>query len=310
MESLSFAWDQWDATAWGALIDRAGRSTLEQCWAYGVAIAAAPRWQTRRLVMSVADAPVAVSQVFQRPIGGLATLVRVMRGPLAVNDNPVGPKVVAGVREHFAKRRRQALLWLPELAAGADAEALMRGCGLRQMVTGYSTVWLDLTPDAEALRQRLKGSWRNQLKKAEASGLNVVVSHGGPALVDLLGRYDQLQRAAKFAAHKQDFYLAFANAAAARDVMVLTAMSGGEPVAGVLVLGHGQAATYTAGWTSDAGRTVNAHNLLLWRAVTTLREDGRRWFDLGGVETSRNPGIARFKLGMGGEVTTLAGTYL
>ena len=32
--------------------------------------------------------------------------------------------------------------------------------------------------------------------------------------------------------------------------------------------------------------------------------------DLGGVDAVHAPGIARFKLGMGGEPTTLAGSYL
>ena len=39
-------------------------------------------------------------------------------------------------------------------------------------------------------------------------------------------------------------------------------------------------------------------------------EDGVRWLDLGGVATDRSPGIARFKLGMGGEVAILPGTFL
>ena len=35
-----------------------------------------------------------------------------------------------------------------------------------------------------------------------------------------------------------------------------------------------------------------------------------RWLDLGGIATDRSPGIARFKLGMGGTVATLPGTFL
>ncbi len=302
MESRVF---EGDAAVWGGLMDRAGRSTLEQCWAYGAAIAAAAKWRTRR--WAVGEGPAAIVQVFERRVAGVATLARVVRGPLAL-DGAVGDDALAAVRRLHAKRRGGFLLWLPEVAAG-DAGRL-QGLGVRRMVTGYSTVWLDLAPSADALRKGLKGAWRNQLKQAEASGLEVVVSQGGSALTDLLARYDRLQRRARFTAHKQGFYLAFAEAAEARDVLVLTAALDGEAVAGVLVLGHGRAATYTAGWTSDAGRAVNAHNLLLWRAVGALRADGRRWLDLGGVETTRNPGIARFKLGMGGEVVTLAGTYL
>ena len=35
-----------------------------------------------------------------------------------------------------------------------------------------------------------------------------------------------------------------------------------------------------------------------------------RWLDMGGLATDRAPGIARFKLGTGGQVCTLPGTFL
>jgi lipid II:glycine glycyltransferase (peptidoglycan interpeptide bridge formation enzyme) len=68
-------------------------------------------------------------------------------------------------------------------------------------------------------------------------------------------------------------------------------------------------ATYHIGWANDAGRELNAHNLLLWRAMQGLRERGIASVDLGGVNTHALPGISRFKLGTGGAVRTLAGTY-
>jgi hypothetical protein len=41
-----------------------------------------------------------------------------------------------------------------------------------------------------------------------------------------------------------------------------------------------------------------------------LKAQGIRMLDLGGVDTARGAGIARFKIGSGGEVLVLAGTYL
>jgi lipid II:glycine glycyltransferase (peptidoglycan interpeptide bridge formation enzyme) len=41
-----------------------------------------------------------------------------------------------------------------------------------------------------------------------------------------------------------------------------------------------------------------------------LKAQGIRMLDLGGVDTARGAGIARFKIGSGGEVMMLAGTYL
>jgi lipid II:glycine glycyltransferase (peptidoglycan interpeptide bridge formation enzyme) len=49
---------------------------------------------------------------------------------------------------------------------------------------------------------------------------------------------------------------------------------------------------------------------MLWRAIEALREKGVRVLDLGGVNTQRSAGIARFKMATGGQVRRLAGTYL
>ena len=93
-------------------------------------------------------------------------------------------------------------------------------------------------------------------------------------------------------------------------VRVWNAFHDGTAVAGIAVIRHGASATYLAGWTSAAGRHHNAHNLLLWHAITKLRESGTDWLDLGGVDTQSAPGLARFKLGLGGALETQSGTYL
>ena len=78
----------------------------------------------------------------------------------------------------------------------------------------------------------------------------------------------------------------------------------------VTTLIHGEAATYQVGWTSDTGRDLHAHSLILWKGIEELRERGVRKLDLGGVNTTRSAGIARFKMSTGGQVLTCAGTFI
>ena len=80
-------------------------------------------------------------------------------------------------------------------------------------------------------------------------------------------------------------------------------------VAAMLFLRHGRLASYYIGWADEAGRKLNAHNRLLWQAMVALRQQGVTDLDLGGINTHDLPGISRFKLGTGGRVLTLAGTY-
>ena len=78
----------------------------------------------------------------------------------------------------------------------------------------------------------------------------------------------------------------------------------------MLLVRHGAAATYEAGFASARGRELSATNLLVWQALLELKRRGVRWLDLGGLNTDRAPDIARFKLGLGAEVGTLAGTFV
>jgi lipid II:glycine glycyltransferase (peptidoglycan interpeptide bridge formation enzyme) len=50
--------------------------------------------------------------------------------------------------------------------------------------------------------------------------------------------------------------------------------------------------------------------LILWKAIEELKAHGIQQLDLGGVNTIRSAGVARFKLRTGGKLVTLAGSYL
>ena len=93
-------------------------------------------------------------------------------------------------------------------------------------------------------------------------------------------------------------------------VLTLRADLGRDAAAAMMFLVHGASATYHIGWSGDEGRRLGAHNLVLWNALAALRERGVRRLDLGGVNTQRSAGIARFKIGTGGSVVTLAGSFL
>ena len=187
--------------------------------------------------------------------------------------------------------------------------ALIEGAGLRRVVTGYSSAWLDLRQDREALLAGLHGKWRAALRRAEREDLTVAEDARQRQWQAALMLYESFRRKKRFVGLSADFIAALA-AADRTAALSLTARRGGTPVAGVILLRHGASATYTASWTSDEGRAGQAHNLLLWRAVETLKVGGAQWLDLGGLNTESQPGLARFKLGLGGEVFTLTGSYL
>ena len=97
----------------------------------------------------------------------------------------------------------------------------------------------------------------------------------------------------------------------ARELVLLLAFERAEPVAG-----HHDPAPWRQRHLRGrpcrrrAAASCAPTHLLLWHAIEALIRKQVRWLDLGGIATDRSPGIARFKLGMGGTVATLPGTFL
>lgn len=310
--SVTLDWQGPRQAEWDRLIEAVPRSTLEQSWAYGAAAKAAQGHGVRRAIIREAGAPAGVLQVLEKPLLGLR-IAEILRGPLWLPAASPGARAagMAAIKEELRLRRRRLCLWMPEMAQGAESNAALRSLGMRPMLTGYSSIWLDLMRPLDQIRAALDGKWRNALRQAEGSRLKAQISRGGRALDWLLERHDAFRRVRGFRAPSPQLVTAYAAAARRKtDVMVATAALGSEFVAGALFLVHGTTATYYVGWSGPPGREHQAQNLLLWRGVEALRESGSKTLDLGGIDTRRAPGIARFKLGLGGEVFTLAGTWL
>ena len=74
-----------------------------------------------------------------------------------------------------------------------------------------------------------------------------------------------------------------------------------EPAAGIVASISGDTAVYLLGASNDVGRKRNASYLLQWKVIEAASARGCRWYDLGGVDAEANPGVYRFKLGLGGD---------
>ena len=314
IEDLDVTWDACTAAHWGRYLATAGLSSLEQSWAYSEAWAAVESCRVRRALITRTGKPLAMVQAFEKRRFLPLAVVRILRGPLWLEPGlPAAVRRVALrlIKRQFRLARRELLIWSPELAEGPASQELMRASGTRRMVTGYSTLVLDLRRPEGDLRAGLHGKWRNRLVAAERAGLAVNSASGGRTLDWLVDRAEGFRRRAGFVGPSAALVRAMAGVQPdRRDVLVLTAQARRERLAGALFFVHGSTATYTLAWTGPEGRRLGAQNLLLWRAVLALRDRGLEWLDLGGVNAAAAPGVARFKLGLGGRLYTLAGTFI
>jgi hypothetical protein len=252
-----------------------------------------------------------------RKFFGLIKAATCFRGPMWADANITDAQKQAALKElqqNHSKWRWKFLTVMPELADTQTSKNLMKSAGFRRVMTGFSTIWLDLALAEQTLRANLTGKWRNQLKGAEKSDLQISIGGKKPHQYSWLLEKEAEQRSNRgYHAVPLGFVPNFLHASTPKSgssVLSVSALSGKRKVAGALFLLHGNSATYHIGWAGVEGRKYNAQNLVLWHSMLALKEAGIRYLDLGGLNTASIAGIARFKLGLGAPPLTLVGGYL
>ncbi|KUP91378.1 GNAT family N-acetyltransferase [Tritonibacter horizontis] len=182
--------------------------------------------------------------------------------------------------------------------------------GALPLMTPASVGRLTLDPDRDIRRAGLEQKWRNRLSHAESQPLRVT-RQTMPIKPDhwLLRADASQQRQRRYRSWPAALTLAYAQANPGC-AKLFEAHEGQERVAGILVLTHGDGATYHIAHSTDRGKALSAHNLLLWSAMDWLSSRGIRQLDLGVLNTEDAAGLARFKLGTGASVERLGGTWL
>jgi Acetyltransferase (GNAT) domain len=286
---MEILWDTHTPAGWADRLAQAGGAAMQQDWRYG-AVAGAMGAKAGRAVLRDGGRDLALAQVLAR------------RGLRVVSRGPVWLDCADPDRRRAALRR----LARCTSAMVATPDAPLCGFGLVPVVTPRHHALWDLTPDPACLRAALAPKWRSTLTRAEGDGL--ILTRSPAALEPLLAAEDAQRRTRGYRALPSAFARAWADAPG--QAQVLSWRPGGRTEAAILVLRHGLRASYHIGWASDRGRAVHAHWPLLWHMALNLRAAGVTHLDLGDVDTERNPGLARFKLGTGAALVSLGATCL
>ncbi len=297
-------WDGCNRARWQQLLATAPTCSYRQDWPYGEA-AAAQGHRAHRCIVTERGEPVAMAQFLERRFPAGLRILLLTHGPVLLGgrEQQVEEALLAEVRRRFG---RGLLFWTPAAEEGSE-----RRSGCRRVLSGQSTLLLGLGRPLAHIEADLHGKWRNMLRRARENRLEIRLVQGGPLLAWLISANEAHRRKVGYRGPSPAFFHALAEASRpGRSQFALVARRGSTPVAGALFQLHGRCATYLVGHTGEEGRRLRAQHLLLWRGIEVLRERGTTQLDLGGVDTVGAPGVARFKLGLGGRVVTWAGTYL
>ncbi|MFQ5842448.1 MAG: GNAT family N-acetyltransferase, partial [Thermodesulfobacteriota bacterium] len=269
-------WDQIDRTEWERMLVLAGKSNLLQSWAYGEAKEKAEGWKAKRGLVLKEGQPVAILQALEKkwPIGGC--VVRINRGPLWLRE-PESDREISTVftliRRLWPRWRRRILLIAPELRNTVSNSMILSALGYRsRQRSGWRSAWVDLNKTEEELRKGLNGKWRNQLKYGEKSGLELNVSFSDKDFQWLMEQYRETQKTKGFRGPSIELLnCLYEYRPEEHYLLIMQAVHGNRPAAGILVARHGLASTYLVGWNGPEGRKLNANNFLLWNATLELK---------------------------------------
>ncbi|WP_413720730.1 GNAT family N-acetyltransferase [Silicimonas sp. MF1-12-2] len=297
MRPVKLRIDDTTQARWQALTETA-KLPLQQSWNYGAAVDAAGG-QALRIEVREKDRTIALAQGVYRRLGWPVTLIT--RGPVWIGNPDVTERMTA--LRTLRKGLKGLVLMTPDVAA-SDA---LRRAGFADVMTPSTMACLTLNSD---LRKNLNGKWRNRLVRAETQ--NLVLERLDISIRDLrwLLEADARQPRLKGYRAMPDTFTKAWLRRDPRSALAIAASRNTERLAAMLFLRHGTTATYHIGWSSEDGRKVSAHNLLLWKAAQQLAAEGVATLDLGLIDTVNAPGLARFKLGTGARPVRTGGTWL
>ncbi len=308
---------------WSRMLDLFEDANVYQTWSYGEV-----RWGRKNLshlVLKRDEEIVGIAQLrIIQPTRLNFGMAYLRWGPLCHRrGRAIAPDVVVNMaralHQEYIGRRRLFLQILPNAFVGSQRGLIFQSAFSRfteeprTSANLYRTFVLDLTPPLEELRRKLDAKWRNKLTQSEKKGLKVTAGNGIEEYKTFCQMYQQMRKRKAFdtTVDVEEFGRIHESLTGAHRMRVLICEQGGAPVAGIVISAMGDSAIYLLGATSDDGLNAKGAYLLQWSMIQWLKDNGFRWYDLGGIDPQRNPGVFSFKRGLSGsdvsQITPLVG---
>lgn len=308
--------DQVTPAEWSQHLTRFEDANLYQTWSYG-----AVRWgegSLSHIILKRGGELVAMAQVrIIRPrfaIGGIAYL---RWGPLChlrgQNLDPeIAREMAKALHAEYVKKRRLFLRILPNAFAGSEREMVFKAAfpqfQFAQAKPGDidRTFLLDISAPAEVIRKKLDQKWRNQLNRAEKNNLTIVKGNSAVEYKLFLEVYEKMWARKQFdtTVDVHEFARICDDLPEGLKFQILICLHEGKPMSGIVCSAMGNTGIYLLGATHDEGLNTKAAYLLQWTMINQMKEQGMRYYDLGGIDPEKNPGVYHFKKGFSGDDVT------
>lgn len=258
--------------------------------------------------------------VLERVVAPLGRLWYVPQGPGVTADEV--PGVLAALRAQARKRLVFAVKFEPPLRDTPENRAALEAAGAHRTTDvqpTFSTVWLDIRPDAETLLKGFDSKARYNIRRAIKDGVTTAEVPIDDASCRTF--YDLFAKTAagRFVIRPFDYYRTFwqTYARGGRGVFFF-AWHDGEVISADFVMINGTKASRKDAASVPVKKVRGAAALLVFDTIKALKERGVTDYDLcgappsGEVKNEEHPlhGVGQFKIGFNKEITDDVGTWL
>ena len=295
---------------WDDYISESGLSNYLQSWEYGNAKKEIEGWKLERVIIKRNNKIIGFYQMLVKKIGPIS-LCRINRGPLFNNNYSQKTKyyVLSLIKNKYNILKGYIVIFTPEFYCDPQNIAILNLLNYKKKgQVKWNSIVVNLSESEANLRGNLNGKWRNQLKKAETHNMKINIGSSASLFNWLMKQYKTMQIDKSFIGPKAGLYESIFKQNPNK-LIIFQACYDDNPVAGQMYIIHGKTSTYLVGWSSDQGRKKHAHNFLIWNAMLQMKNYKINWFDLGGIDEIKVPGITKFKRGVNGNDFTLTGDW-
>ena len=163
----------------------------------------------------------------------------------------------------------------------------------------HYTHHLDLQKDPQELFSQFSSSNRRAIRKAERSDLEVKRSQSLESLNSFYSLLCLTRKRHGLPPQPWSFFKAIHQHILSRDQgSLFIALHKSKPIAGALFLHQGQKAIYKFGASDERRRSLRPNNLLMWKAIEWLEQQGYQQLDFGRTSLDHS-GLRHFKQSWG-----------
>jgi len=297
---------------WDNLLPQFNDATIYQTWSYGTV-----RWGEKNLshlVIKKNNHTMGLAQL---------TIVKVPIIKAGIAYMPWGPlwqkggslrniedfrSIIKAIKNEYAVRRGLYLRIAPpifkdddngEIHSILDKEGFKRNLSISR----YRTFLVDLSPSLPEIRKRLDQKWRNQLNRSERNGLKILEGTGDNLYQMFLKLQKQMHERKKYVpgVDYDEFREIQRDLPEPLKMRIIVCEYEGAPVTAAVVSAIGNTGIYLLGATGAQGLQLKGAYLSQWLMIQWLQTRGYRWYDLGGINPEKNPGVYHFKAGLSGK---------